>query len=129
MATTGERIRMLREEAGMKQSDLCKMLGVSEQTISDYEKNRTQPSIEKLRIMAGLFDTTLDYIGGHSDERRTVEQQLADVTGEAHDIRQILTAAIQRKDLRLIYGALKDIPPDDLRTLVRILSTINKRDN
>lgn len=119
---------MLREEAGIKQSDLGKMLGVSDATVSDYEKDRTQPNIDKLRILAELFRTTLDYIACRTDERRTVDQQIADIAADEPELREILQAAIQRKDLLLIYGVLKDIPCDDLRTLVRVFSDLNRRD-
>lgn len=125
MASTGERIKALREEFSIKQSDLGKMLGVSDGTISDYEKDRTQPNIDKLRIMAQMFGTSTDYLIGHSCDRRTMDQQMAEVAAQEPEIKQIVLAAMHRKELRLLYGALKDIPSEDLQTLVRLMFSMS----
>ena len=36
----GERIRMLREQRGLSQSELARLLGVHKQTVSDVERGR-----------------------------------------------------------------------------------------
>lgn len=127
MATIGERIRMLREEAGIRQAELGKMVGLSDAAIGDYENGRAEPRIEKIRIMAALFNTTLDYITGHSDDRRTLDTQITDIAGERRDIREIVEALVKRKALRLIYGSLSQIPDSDLEILLRVAQAMGRK--
>ena len=56
------RVRELRSEAGMTQSDLGDALGVSRQTINSIEGGRYLPSLPLAFRIARLFDVELDTI-------------------------------------------------------------------
>lgn len=64
------RIRQLRQEQEMKQSDLASKLQVRQTTISNWETDRTEPDTASLQKMAEIFDTTIDYILGNSQIRQ-----------------------------------------------------------
>ena len=53
--TLGQKIKKLRLEKGLKQVELAVFLGVSEYTVRNWEKGRTQPSGEFLRQIEGIF--------------------------------------------------------------------------
>ncbi len=57
--TLGQKIRKLRLEKGLKQVELAKVLGVSEDTVRNWEKGRTRPVGEFLRRIEGYFETQL----------------------------------------------------------------------
>lgn len=59
MENLGFRIQRLREEKGYTQEELAAMLFVSRQTISNYERNKSQPSLEMLEQLAGALDTDI----------------------------------------------------------------------
>lgn len=63
------RIRQLREERNMTQSDLAAILYTNYQTISDYEREKYYPSIEILKLLARHFNTSIDYLLGETDVR------------------------------------------------------------
>ncbi|NLT97602.1 MAG: helix-turn-helix transcriptional regulator [Christensenellaceae bacterium] len=67
------RIRALREEANILQADLAKHLGVSQATLSNWERGEYQPDTETLKRIADYFDVSLDYLLGRSDVRRPGE--------------------------------------------------------
>lgn len=50
----------LRKMKQMSQEQLAEAVGVSRQTISKYETGETLPDIDKCKIMAELFDVSLD---------------------------------------------------------------------
>lgn len=52
-------IQRIREEKGYTQDQLAEKLFVSRQTISNYERNKSQPSLEMLERIADVFDTDL----------------------------------------------------------------------
>lgn len=51
-----------RVNAGMTQGEVAKALNVTPNTIVNWEKGRSEPSIEQARIMGDLFKMPLDGI-------------------------------------------------------------------
>lgn len=68
-----EVLKKLREESGITQKQLADAIGVSQQSINKYENHNIEPDIETLIRIADYFDTSVDYIIGHSDMRRKLE--------------------------------------------------------
>ncbi len=48
----------------LKVADAIKLLGVSQPTLSAWEGERKSPSIEKLELMADIYETSTDYLLG-----------------------------------------------------------------
>lgn len=56
------RIRDLREDTDNSQKDIAKLLGISQQYYSEYEKgNRTIPIVH-LITLAKFYNTSIDYL-------------------------------------------------------------------
>ena len=70
----GERLKQLRKDRDLKQSDLASILGVSSSAIGSYERCERQPTFELLHKYAELFKVSIDYMLCLSDEKLTVEQ-------------------------------------------------------
>ena len=60
----GQRIFEMRTAFGWSQVDLAKRLKVTKQTVSNWENENIQPSIEMLVRIAKLFGVTTDYLLG-----------------------------------------------------------------
>ena len=60
----GTRIQELRGSIGWSQVELAKRLGVAKQTVSNWENENIQPSIEMLVRLARMFNVTTDYLLG-----------------------------------------------------------------
>ncbi|WP_276862600.1 LexA family transcriptional regulator [Anaerococcus tetradius] len=58
----GNRLRMLREDLGLKQDSLADLLDVNRASISLYESNKRKPSQKILMKYADIFDVSTDYI-------------------------------------------------------------------
>lgn len=67
MTKFSERLRQLREERGVSQAAVSKVLGVSRYAIYAYEKGKSAPTLDGLVALADYFDVTLDYLLGRSD--------------------------------------------------------------
>lgn len=63
------RIKELREERGVKQLELGKLLCCGQQTISRYEGEKREISLEGVRILCRYFGVTADYLLGLSTQR------------------------------------------------------------
>ncbi|WKB35487.1 helix-turn-helix transcriptional regulator [Terrilactibacillus sp. S3-3] len=68
MPTFSERLRDLREEAGLKQEDVAKKLNISTSAYGYYEQGRNEPSLDALYKLIQIFDASADYLIGTSDK-------------------------------------------------------------
>ena len=59
-----QRIRLLRQARNMSQVELAKRLGVTKQSVSNWENDNIQPSIEMLVKLAAIFSVSTDYMLG-----------------------------------------------------------------
>ena len=64
-----ERLQMLREERGWKQSDMARRLWVSQSTYSGYETGKIQVPVDTLLKLADIYDVSMAYLMGRTDER------------------------------------------------------------
>lgn len=62
--TLGELLKKTRKQYKMTQGDVAKLLGVSRSGYTYYENGRSTPSIETLKKLAVIYDTTVDEIVG-----------------------------------------------------------------
>nr|DAM91416.1 MAG TPA: Helix-turn-helix XRE-family like protein [Caudoviricetes sp.] len=68
------RIKQLREEFNISQTELGKKLNKTQQQISLYEKGINELDIDGYIILSKLFDCSIEYIAGKSDIRNPEEQ-------------------------------------------------------
>ncbi|MFW6269881.1 MAG: cobalamin-dependent protein [Bacillota bacterium] len=67
MGDFGERLKTLRNEHDLLQKDIAKLMGISQATITNYEKNRRFPDSKTLKWLANYFSVSIDYLLGNSD--------------------------------------------------------------
>ncbi len=84
----GEMIRKLRTAHSLNQVQLAGKLGVSKQTVSNWENNNILPSIEMLVKTAEFFSVSADYLL-ELDSRRYIEVTGLTDTQLAH-IQQVI---------------------------------------
>ncbi len=56
----GSRIKNYRELRKMTQKDIAEVLGVEPATISKYESNLIEPSIESIKVLSEVFEVSID---------------------------------------------------------------------
>ena len=61
----GERLKKLRQLKNLSQEELGKRLGVSKQTVSNWEIENVTPSLDLFENIARFFDTTPNYLLGY----------------------------------------------------------------
>lgn len=74
-----ERLKEIRNGAGMTQVQLAEALGVSKGTVAMWEIGKREPNYETLNALSGIFDKRIDYILGYSNDSssaRLSEEQI-----------------------------------------------------
>ncbi|WP_430790576.1 helix-turn-helix domain-containing protein [Virgibacillus flavescens] len=62
MNDLGRRLENLREKHGFYKKDVSSKLGFSENVYGSYERGERTPSIETVKELSILFETTTDYL-------------------------------------------------------------------
>lgn len=61
------RLKELRQEKNVSQSEIGRLLNTSKMAVSHWEKGHSEPSIEQLKVLARYFDVSVDYLVGYID--------------------------------------------------------------
>ena len=67
------RLRELRNNSGLTQSELANKLGVSGQTILNWENGIHEPNINHLIQLADLFDVSVDYLIERKNNDKSID--------------------------------------------------------
>lgn len=70
------RLKFLREEKGLFQSDIAKILGVSVAAVGFYENEKRDMSPDTIIKLAEYFGVSTDYLLGKSDIRNPEKNDL-----------------------------------------------------
>ncbi len=81
--TIGENIRKLRRERDITQEGLAEMLGVTSQSVSQWENGRTAPDISQIAPLAHIFEVSADVILGIDVENK--EAKILELYAAAYD--------------------------------------------
>lgn len=63
-----ERLKELRIQRNLYQKDIAAKLGVDRTTYVKYENGSSEPNHEMLQKLADIFETTIDYLLGRTDD-------------------------------------------------------------
>lgn len=84
----GDKIREIRLAKKISQVELAKILDVTKQSVSNWENENIQPSIEMLSKIADAFNVSTDFLLSRDDRR------YLDVTGVSEKLIQNLQSII-----------------------------------
>ena len=84
----GNKIREIRLAKKISQVELAKILDVTKQSVSNWENENIQPSIEMLSKIADVFNVSTDFLLSRDNRR------FLDVTGVSEEIIQNLQSII-----------------------------------
>ncbi len=66
-------LKNLRHKKGVSQAALAEAVGVSQQSVNKYENHSIEPDIGVLIKIAEYFNTSVDFLIGHTDIDRVIE--------------------------------------------------------
>ena len=70
------RLKEIREDKDLLQSDIAKILGMSQNGYSLYENGERKIPVDKLRILANFYNTSIDYLLYETDVRNRYPKSL-----------------------------------------------------
>lgn len=97
---------------------VAKDTGIPYSAFSDWKSGRSVPKQDKLQKIADYFGVTIGYLVSGREE---VE---FDYLNE--ESKQIAIEAYNNPELRLLFKAAKDVPPEDLIAVIEMVKKIRK---
>ena len=70
------RLKEIREDKDLNQSDIAKALGIKQQQYSEYEIGKRLIPINYLSDLADYYDTSIDYLLSKTDERKPYNKSI-----------------------------------------------------
>lgn len=114
--TVGERIKRLRENRGVSQSELAEKIGTTKQNIYKYENGIvTNIPSDNIEAIAKVLYTTPAFIMGW------------EANGD-DELQQYLEELKNRSELRMLFKLAKNATKEDVEQAVRIIEAIAKKD-
>lgn len=88
------RIRELREDKDLRQSDVAEATGIDQRTLSNYETGKTNPDSYAIIKLCNFFDVSADYLIGRTDSKnlkiQKLEKRISEIQFELNDILKTL---------------------------------------
>ncbi len=63
------KIKQLRDTLNLSQQKLADMLGVTQQAVAKWERNKAEPDTEMLKKLANIFNVSIDYLLCETDSK------------------------------------------------------------
>lgn len=120
--TVGEKIKQLRKDNKITQTELGKILNVEKSTISMYENNNTQPPIQTLSTIAKYFNVTTDYLLGNETKNKEQNSQDKDEKDIAKSMKKL------KEQLKDEQGLMFDGEPLDDTTIELLLEELERQE-
>ena len=70
----GEKLKSLRIKNQYSQETLAEMINVSRQAVTKWENGNGMPDIENLKLIADIFDVTIDSLVRDEEEIETLDE-------------------------------------------------------
>ncbi len=130
----GKRLREFRERAGLSQTALAKLTGVSRNAVSQWEADVTQPSTKRLTGLARALNAKIDEIMAPSAEvrQRTIERAVrlfSTQDFEAVSVEEICESAeISKSQFEAVFGSKDVLLYDVARSIAdRAMAELRRR--
>ncbi len=92
-----DRIKYLRDKAGMKQVELAKRLGISRSAVNSWEMSLSTPSVANIIEMTQIFHVSADYLLSLSDKVTVDITSLSDEEREV--VLRLVNCLTRKKDV------------------------------
>ena len=113
MINIGESIRRLRKSRGYTQVEFAKLVGVTQATVTSWERNVNEPNFDMCSRIAGALGVPVSVVYP---------------IGDADDatVRKISDSLHQNPKLGLLFDRVQLLKPSDLDTVLSVVNAIVK---
>lgn len=108
-----DRLKELREEAGVSMQQLAQVIGVSNAAVCKWENGIAEPKVSYLVKLASYFDCTIDYLAGKTDDFNATESDTETALKLSNKEKQLITS------YRKLSPRLRDLMQDTIEVWLK----------
>ena len=108
----GSKIKAARIEKKLTQEQVAELLGVSRQTISNWENEKSYPDIISVIKMSDCYEVSLDYLLKGEQKMKTYYDYLEESTNVVKSTQKLIGAIILNAVTVILLIALSMLLPD-----------------
>ncbi|OAH58653.1 MULTISPECIES: helix-turn-helix transcriptional regulator [Bacillaceae] len=130
MNTFGERLKHVRKAKKLRQNELGQTLGLTQSTISQYEKNQKTPDINTLKKIADTLNVSAEYLLLRTDDPINYTREHRELI-EKENITPFITPEELKKNYRFMLDG-REAKPEEIEEAIRyilIQREMRKKDN
>ncbi|TCZ76149.1 XRE family transcriptional regulator [Paenibacillus albiflavus] len=111
MSVLGKRLKQARDAKKMTQIDAAKKLGISNGTLSGYERNYRDPDTLTLEKMAALYEVKVDWLLGRDSNSNSIDTLYSDISDIDKEIMRVF----------------RELAPEDQEYVVDLMKRIQRK--
>ncbi len=131
--TLAKRLKTLRSEKELTQEEFGKPYNLKKSTVSQYESGSSKPDDELKKRIANDYNVSLDWLMGISNIRNPynnlVDGKITEALNEDPELSQFWNTLKDREDLKLLFKQTKDLAPNDVKKIMRIIKAIEDEED
>jgi transcriptional regulator with XRE-family HTH domain len=113
-----KRLANLRKQKGLSQVELADKIGISQQTISKYERGLLEPDFGTLNFLADFFNVSIDDLLGRDVPSQHVnDEEALEFLDELH----------KRPEMKTLFQVGRKATKDDIETAITIIEALKKK--
>ena len=121
MVNIGKNIKKLRENKGLNQTQLAKLMGCTPQTISSWEHNRTEPNMGAIESLSKILDCKkTDIIG---EVQKTGHETEYYYNNDAREMAQFM---FDNPEYRVLFDAARNVKKEDIEFVRQMIDRMTK---
>ena len=125
MADFENKLKRLRKEKKLNQSEVAEDLGIARTTYANYEQGKRFPGQENLIAIAEYFRVSIDYLLGEIDEKISKNKIIAEISKD-EELLECCSVIKNNKELMKLIIHLENITKDNVKYFISIVNIIEK---
>ena len=109
-----DRLKQLRKEHGLTQTQLAEKLDVASGTVAMWETGKRKPNFEMVNRICSLFDRRIDYVMGYSDDMTPFHRPEEEINTALFEVESDLT------EYALKYARLDEFGRRAVEAIIRV---------
>lgn len=122
----GENIRNYRKNMGFTQKELAKKCNLSRSYLADLERDRYNPSLDSLKIIADNLKVSVGTLLG---ENKNAPDEISNAIEDDPELLNFWNELKEREDLQLLFKQTRNLSSKDIKQVIRIIKAIEDEED
>lgn len=121
------RLKKLRKEKNLFQSEVAEEIGIASSSYSNYEQGTRSPDNETLIKLAKFFEVSIDYLLGETDEKQTANKVIS-IISEDQEFLDFYHVFRKNEDIKRIIDHSKNLSDKSIKQILKIIKIFEESD-